>query len=119
MGLFTKTNPTPARPAAAPAAPAGAAEAPAVPAAPPGPGTPAPLRPVVMSQQAFVAPQQSERQVYLQKMKLRIHQQLVERLDMQNLKNLPPEVVRGEVRILIRELCQSEKGLIKRADQER
>src|SRR5881296_355320 len=64
-------------------------------------------------------PQQSERQMYLQKMKLRIHQQLVERLDMQNLKSLPPEVVRGEVRILIRELCQSEKGLINSADQER
>ena len=80
---------------------------------------PAPLRPVVMSPQVIPLPPQSERQVYLQKMKLRIHQQLVERLDMQNLKSLPPEVVRGEVRILIRELCQSEKGLINSADQER
>jgi pilus assembly protein CpaF len=72
-----------------------------------------------MSPQMVPLPQQSERQVYLGKMKLRIHQQLVERLDMQNLKNLPPEVIRGEVRILIRELCQSEKGLINSADQER
>src|SRR5689334_11501651 len=62
-------------------------------------------------------PQQSERSVYLQQLKVRIHQQLVSRLDVQNLRMLPPETVRGEVRILIRELCQSEKGLINSADQ--
>ena len=50
---------------------------------------------------------------------MRIHQQLVERLDVQNLRTLPPDTVRGEVRILIRELCQSEKGLINSTDQER
>ncbi len=65
------------------------------------------------------APQQSERSVYLQQLKVRIHQQLVSRLDVQNLRMLPPDTVRGEVRILIRELCQSEKGLINSADQER
>jgi pilus assembly protein CpaF len=43
----------------------------------------------------------------------------VERLDMQNLKVMPPDVVREEVRVLIGELCQSEKGLINSADQER
>src|SRR5690348_8357763 len=64
-------------------------------------------------------PQQSERSVYLQQLKVRIHQQLVSRLDVQNLRMLPPETVRGEVRVLIRELCQSEKGLINSADQER
>src|SRR3954470_2215546 len=40
---------------------------------------------------AIIVPQPpSERQVYLTQMKVRIHQQLVERLDMQNLKSLPP-----------------------------
>ena len=38
---------------------------------------------------------------------------------MQNLRAMPPETVRGEVRSLIRDLCQSEKGLINGADQER
>src|SRR5689334_4369657 len=61
----------------------------------------------------------SERQLYLQQLKVRIHQQLVERLDVQNLRTLPPDVVRSEVRVLIRELCQSEKGLINSNDQER
>ena len=115
MGLFSKQVPVaPAPPVAAPSgdraesapAAAGAAKAGAT---PPRANIPVPV--------AAPVPAQSERQVYLQQMKLRIHQQLVERLDMQNLKSLPPEVVRGEVRILIRELCQSEKGLINSADQ--
>ncbi|CAN5539497.1 CpaF family protein [soil metagenome] len=50
---------------------------------------------------------------------MRIHQQLVERLDVQNLRTLPHETVRSEVRVLIRELCQSEKGLINSTEQER
>src|SRR5262249_50688925 len=50
-------------------------------------------------------PPQTERQVYFQQLKVRIHQQLVERLDVQNLRSLPPDTVRSEVRILIRELC--------------
>jgi pilus assembly protein CpaF len=37
---------------------------------------------------------------------------------MQNLRTMPPDVVRAEVRLLVRELCQSEKGLISSADQE-
>jgi len=44
-----------------------------------------------------------EREIYFEKMKVRIHQQLVDRLDVQNLKTLPPETVRAEVRALIRE----------------
>jgi pilus assembly protein CpaF len=64
-------------------------------------------------------PQLTERQVYLQQLKVRIHQQLVERLDVQNLRTLPPETVRSEVRVLIRDLCQSEKGLINSTEQER
>jgi pilus assembly protein CpaF len=118
MGLFSKT-PAAAPTAAPPAngAPNGGAVVDAPAPAAPAPSAPV-LRPVTVPT-ILPAPQQSERQVYLQQMKLRIHQQLVERLDMQNLKSLPPEVVRGEVRILIRELCQSEKGLINSADQER
>jgi pilus assembly protein CpaF len=69
---------------------------------------------------AVVAPPpQTERQLYMQKLKVRIHQQLVERLDVQNLRTLPPETVRSEVRVLIRELCQSEKGLLNSQEQER
>jgi pilus assembly protein CpaF len=60
-----------------------------------------------------------ERQVQLQQLRVKIHQQLVERLDVQNLRSLPPETVRSEVRVLIRELCQSEKGLLSSAEQEK
>ncbi len=63
--------------------------------------------------------QLSDRQLYMQQLKVRIHQQLVERLDVQNLRSLPPETVRSEVRVLIRELCQSEKGLINSVEQEK
>jgi pilus assembly protein CpaF len=61
----------------------------------------------------------SERQTYLQQMKLRLHQQLVERLDVQSLRSTPLNVVRQEVRALIRELCQSEKGLLSSVEQEK
>jgi pilus assembly protein CpaF len=64
-------------------------------------------------------PPPTERQIYLQQLKVRLHQQLVERLDVQNLRALPPETVRREVRTLIRELCESEKGLINASEQER
>jgi pilus assembly protein CpaF len=66
-----------------------------------------------------VSAPQSERQAYFQQMKVRIHQQLVTRLDLQNLRSLPPATVREEVRMLVRDLCQSEKGLISSADQDR
>jgi pilus assembly protein CpaF len=61
----------------------------------------------------------SERQIYLQQLKVRIHQQLVERLDMQNLRSMPPETVRGEVRALIRDLCRDEKGLLSSGEQDK
>jgi pilus assembly protein CpaF len=61
----------------------------------------------------------SERQLYLQQLKVKIHQQLVERLDVQNLRALPPDTVRSECRLLVRELCQSEKGLLNSNEQER
>ena len=60
-----------------------------------------------------------ERQSQLQQLRVKIHQQLVERLDVQNLRSLPPETVRSEVRVLIRELCQSEKGLLSSTEQEK
>ncbi len=61
----------------------------------------------------------SERQLQLQQMKVRIHQNLVERLDVQNLRTLPPETVRAEVRVLVRELCQDEKGLLNSSEQDK
>src|SRR6266571_3239353 len=63
--------------------------------------------------------QMSERQIYLEKMKVRIHQQLVERLDVQNLRTVPQDAVRAEVRSVIRDLCQLEKGLLTSSEQER
>ena len=52
-------------------------------------------------------------------MKVRIHQQLVERLDIQNLKSMPQDVVRHEVRNVIRDLCQNERGLISATEQDK
>ena len=60
-----------------------------------------------------------ERQVYFQQMKVRIHARLVERLDIQNMRTLPPEVVRREVKNLVRDLCNDEKGLINSSEQEK
>ncbi|MCC6240266.1 MAG: CpaF family protein [Phycisphaerales bacterium] len=64
-------------------------------------------------------PQLSERQIYMQSLKTKLHQQLVERLDVQNLKSVPPDVLRVEVRNLVRDLCNSEKSLISSADQDK
>src|SRR3954469_23329554 len=63
--------------------------------------------------------QSSERVNYLQQLRLRIHQQLVDRLDIQNLRSTPINIVRHEVRALIRELCQSEKGLLSSVEQDK
>src|SRR5688572_9761330 len=46
----------------------------------------APTRPA-----PIVAQQLTERQIYLQQFKVRLHQQLVDRLDMQNIKAMPAE----------------------------
>ncbi|HWP39480.1 MAG TPA: CpaF family protein, partial [Tepidisphaeraceae bacterium] len=81
--------------------------------------TPIPAIPLPPRTDAAQPAPPSERQLYMQQLKVRIHQQLVERLDVQNLRALPPETVRAEVRVLIRELCQSEKGLINSVEQER
>src|SRR2546423_9240 len=116
MGLFSSkptvlTPPAPVAPTIADA-PEPPKPAPAARPAPSPAMTPPPAQPVP-------PPPQSERSIYLQQLKVRIHQQLVQRLDVQNLRVLPPDTVRAEVRVLIRELCQSEKGLINSADQER
>ncbi len=106
MGLFTRSNSNAAvadKPVTVPA------NAPV-----PEPAVVMPPRPT------FTAPTPlSERQVYLQQLKVRIHQQLVERLDMQNLRTMPPETVRGEVRALIRDLCRDEKGLLSSGEQDK
>jgi pilus assembly protein CpaF len=111
MGLFAKSSSsTVLEPRNAPSiaeSPAAGASQPAVAVPAPGPA------------KALPPTQQVERQNYLQQMKVRIHQQLVTRLDMQNLRTLPPATVREEVRALVRELCYSEKGLISSGDQEK
>jgi pilus assembly protein CpaF len=111
MGLFAKSSTTAVleprnAPSSAEVSAAGASQ-PAVSVPAPGPA------------KALPPTQQVERQNYLQQMKVRIHQQLVTRLDMQNLRTLPPATVREEVRALVRELCYSEKGLISSGDQEK
>jgi pilus assembly protein CpaF len=111
MGLFSRATPAAAT-AVAETKADGAAAAPAAPpqpklrAAPPLPPPPPP-------------PQLTERQQTLQKLKTKVHQQLVERLDVQNLRTLPPDTVRGEVRTLIAELCQTEKHLLNSLEQEK
>jgi len=116
MGLFSRSsNTATAEPVLPPATPdAASAEAPK-PAAPVEPKVQlAPQRPSII---APAAP--TERQIYMTQLRVRIHQQLVERLDLQNLRTMSPDVVRQEVRMLIRELCQNEKGLLSSAEQER
>jgi len=111
MGLFSRTsNFTALAATPEPIAPAATlptsliASPPDLPVAPPAPPP---------------APELTDRQIAMQKMKVRIHQQLVERLDMQNLRTLPPDVIRQEVRNVIRELCQNEKGLLSAIEQEK
>src|SRR5215471_10157621 len=74
------------------------------------------LEPVAVAPQpvptAGQQPLTPERQNYLMQMRVKIHQKLVERLNVQNLRAMPINVVRQEVRTLIRELYQSEKGLL-------
>src|SRR5947208_17111197 len=114
MGLFSRNSPTPT------AGTAGTATLTPAPPVSPTAGQPAALtaaRPSPMQSNTPIV--RGEREIYFEKMKVRIHQQLVERLDVQNLKTLPPETVRQEVRALIRELCQSEKCLPSSSDQQR
>src|SRR3982751_3535265 len=115
MGLFSRNNP---------GGGTAAAEVikPSIPAAGPashGAAVSAEMGLATAARQSLVAaaaPPRGEREGYFEKMKVRIHQQVVERLDVQNLKSLPPDVVRQEVRALIRELCESERGLLNSSD---
>jgi pilus assembly protein CpaF len=109
MGLFTRSSSTTT--AAAGAEPRQESSLPtSLIAAPPEFVSPPPM--------AQAGTPLSERQINLQKLKVRIHQQLVERMDFQNMRTLPQDVVRHEVRNLIRELCQGEKTLLTSTDQE-
>src|ERR1043166_5376879 len=82
------------------------------------PAPPPPPRGNVTAGAVMAAPSVTpERQAYLMQMRLKIHQKLVERLNVQNLRSMPINVVRQEVRTLIRELYQSEKGLLSAPEQ--
>src|SRR5436305_1868000 len=107
MGLFSKSIPAPVTPEE-PKAPASEAAALAAPTPKPrasgtasSDGAPRESAPTLGTTGTVASP--AERTPYFQQLKVRIHQQLVERLDVQNLKMLPPDVVRREVRVLIRE----------------
>src|SRR5436190_22063314 len=119
MGLFNRNSPAVAVPPPPPPLKPGGKDDIVPPpangngAAPRTPLVPLPVAPT------FLSPQDSQRTQYLQALKVRIHQQLVDRLDVQNLMTLPAETVRNEVRIVIRDLCQSEKGLLNSGDQEK
>jgi pilus assembly protein CpaF len=111
MGLFTRST-------------TAATVTPSIPTGIPGTTEPRANTPVAMPvapppRVEIPKPQLTERQLYMQQLKVRLHQQLVERLDVQNLRSLPAETVRSEVRVLIRDLCQSEKGLINSIEQEK
>ena len=126
MGLFSRSSSTPA-PAPAPAhVPPDDPKAPVTsgslferPGSSAATATPPAHRPAVPNVSHAPHAARTDRDVYLEKLKVRIHQQLVERLDFQNLKVLPPDTVRQEVRQVIRELCKNEKGLLNSNDQER
>jgi pilus assembly protein CpaF len=117
MGLFTKSTPqtAPAESPLIPAEPKPISPAVSQLIAPAPAGVSVPVPPP----RGLITPVVNERSTYLQGLKVRIHQKLVERLDVQQLRTMPPETVRNQVRTLIRELCQDEKGLINGADQER
>src|ERR1043166_3558007 len=61
----------------------------------------------------------TDRHAYLTQLRVKLHQKLVERLNVQNLRAMPANVVRQECRTLIRELYQTEKGLLTSAEQEK
>ena len=62
---------------------------------------------------------QTERQQYLAQLRVKLHQKLVEKLNVQNLRSMPSTLVRQECRNLIRDLYQNEKALLTSAEQEK
>ncbi|MBC7784146.1 MAG: CpaF family protein, partial [Burkholderiales bacterium] len=117
MGLFSRNTPAPAAPVVETPETGTAVKA----VEPPKPSDLAATRPLTApSRPSIVAPPPpTDRQIYLSQLKLRIHQQLVERLDVQGLKSMPPDLIRQEVRTLIKELCTSEKGLLSSREQDK
>jgi pilus assembly protein CpaF len=111
MGLFTRSNSNGTAAAIPPAPKPVDADSIVTPPLP----RPLPAAPVVVAP----TPQSIEREQSMQKLKMKLHQQLVERLDVQNLKSVPPDVLRVEVRNLVRDLCNSEKSLISSSDQDK
>jgi pilus assembly protein CpaF len=111
MGLFSGKHGTPATGAVA--------EVPAAESIPQPPPQPKSMPSMLRQNSSAASSLAGERGTQFEQLKVRIHQQLVQRLDVQNLKTLPPDTVRAEVRIVIRELCQSERGLLSSQDQER
>src|SRR6186997_2847730 len=104
MGLFSRNNSSataaPPEPAVKPSTLTGLV-GPASPMTPAAPSAPTNHLIAARPNPAPVAAApivRGEREIYFEKMKVRIPQQLVERLDVQNLKTLPPETVRQEVR---------------------
>ena len=116
MGLFSKKSDLP-KPVESDIPTSVIASPPEGAAGPPSAQKQPTLPPAASSQAVHM--QMSERQIYLEKMKVRIHQQLVERLDVQNLRTVPQDSVRKEVRSVIKDLYQLEKGLLTSAEQER
>ena len=117
MGLFSRKDDAAVMPTMP--APAGGTAAVAEPP-PPRPMTPTPISDAASHGRAsLVKPQSGERAGQLGALKIKIHGQLVERLDMQTLKKMAPEMVRKEVRQLVLELASGEKGMITSAEQDK
>src|SRR4051812_21633444 len=107
MGLFSRSNSATATPVLPSLDDVRAASAPAAGSIAPAAPNPS-MRmnaavPNAIGSGNTTAAIQTERQQYMNQLKVKIHQKLVERLDVQNLRALPPETVRGEVRLLVRE----------------
>ena len=102
---------------------------PAKPAVPAKPVAPVPevsdeeVRPTIVQATPARAPlvrgNNSERQNKFDDLKARIHKQLVDRLDMATMRKMKPELVRKEVRQLVREMAGAEKNLITGSEQEK
>jgi pilus assembly protein CpaF len=118
MGLFSGKSGNQGAAVVDAPVPKPAAAGPAEMPPPPPSGPSAPSMPSMLKNLA-AASLSSERSSQFDQLKVRIHQQLVQRLDVQNLRTLPPDTVRAEVRIVIRDLCQNERGLLSSQDQEK
>ncbi len=137
MGLFTKSAPTTLDPNSvvglpqAPSDPDDHARSPAVqqaaPMQAPAPVPevseaefkPAAVAAVAAPRASLVRNNNSERQSKFEDLKTRIHKQLIDRLDMATMRKMKSELVRKEVRQLVREMAGAEKNLITGSEQEK